>query len=117
LQTDDFKNAIVSPAIIRFFAPVVQHLSAPSSVPTLVPSVSVSERNVDITNVSLTVGMSAIAGVIFLGMCDMLCAYKSISILIVSLLVVAIICCCVICFAKKRDKKKRVAVYVTTDDE
>ena len=53
-----------------FLPPVIQHLLSPSSVPTEMPSLSVNANSADDTSMNLTVGMSAAAGFIFLGIFD-----------------------------------------------
>jgi hypothetical protein len=83
-------------------------------VPSQVPSLGVRESSVDDPNVDLTIGVSAIGGFLFLGMCDATTVTFNIDFNLY-LLAVAIVFC--VCFIARREKKKRVAVYVTTDDE
>jgi hypothetical protein len=67
LQTPEFKDAIDEARVLSFFAPVVQHVQAPSASPSLVPSVSYSDSSVGGNDVAFTAGMSAAFGLLFIG--------------------------------------------------
>lgn len=94
LQTNDFKIVIAQPVLSTFFKRVVQHFFSPTSAPSSMPSIEVSEQSTLVTSTQLTVGASAFGG----------------------LLLLICICCFVFC-ACKRDKKKRVAIYAVDDED
>jgi hypothetical protein len=68
LKTPEFKAAMSLARVLRFFKAVVQHLEAPTSSPSSLPTVNFGQHTVGVTEGdALVIGMSASFGFLFIG--------------------------------------------------
>jgi hypothetical protein len=70
LKTSEFRVAMTSAKLLRFFRTVVQHVQSPSSSPTLAPTVHYAKNAVGVTGGdAFVIGVSSSFGILCIGTC------------------------------------------------